>query len=168
MSSPVHSVSEPSVSDLRQLPLTSWGAPHPQALYFAMQRRIVAWMSELVTGLDIIEARRLLSKDPCHALQGQCRSPSHIPKQRYRVTNWTAYDAALRQRGSLTVCSPRKQSQLGGPSPAQPEAVNPAIRPWPSERHFSIRRFKVKRFRAVLPLRCLMSLAGPCFSSGSA
>jgi hypothetical protein len=26
-----------------------------------------------------------------------------IPKQRYRVTNWTGYDAALRQRGSLTV-----------------------------------------------------------------
>jgi hypothetical protein len=27
----------------------------------------------------------------------------HIPKQRHRVTNWSAYDAALRQRGSLTV-----------------------------------------------------------------
>ncbi len=27
----------------------------------------------------------------------------HIPKQRYRVTNSAAYDAALRQRGSLTV-----------------------------------------------------------------
>jgi hypothetical protein len=27
----------------------------------------------------------------------------HIPKQRYRVTNWPEYDAALRQRGSLTV-----------------------------------------------------------------
>ena len=27
----------------------------------------------------------------------------HIPKQRYRVTNWAAYDIALRQRGSLTV-----------------------------------------------------------------
>jgi hypothetical protein len=26
-----------------------------------------------------------------------------IPKQRHRVTNWVAYDAALRQRGSLTV-----------------------------------------------------------------
>jgi Transposase DDE domain len=26
-----------------------------------------------------------------------------IPKQRYRVTNWADYDAALRQRGSLTV-----------------------------------------------------------------
>jgi Transposase DDE domain len=27
----------------------------------------------------------------------------HIPKQRYRVTNWAEYDDALRQRGSLTV-----------------------------------------------------------------
>jgi hypothetical protein len=27
----------------------------------------------------------------------------HIPKQRYRVTNWAEYDAALRQRGTLTI-----------------------------------------------------------------
>ncbi len=27
----------------------------------------------------------------------------HIPKQRHRVTNWAAYDASLRGRGSLTV-----------------------------------------------------------------
>ena len=27
----------------------------------------------------------------------------HIPKQRHRVTNWAAYDIALRQRGSLIV-----------------------------------------------------------------
>jgi hypothetical protein len=27
----------------------------------------------------------------------------HIPQQRDRVTNWSEYDAALRQRGSLTV-----------------------------------------------------------------
>ncbi len=27
----------------------------------------------------------------------------HIPRQRDRVTNWSEYDAALRQRGSLTV-----------------------------------------------------------------
>src|SRR6201998_4900927 len=27
----------------------------------------------------------------------------HIPKQQHRVTNWSEYDAALRQRGSLTV-----------------------------------------------------------------
>jgi hypothetical protein len=26
-----------------------------------------------------------------------------IPKQRHRVTNWAEYDAALRERGSLTV-----------------------------------------------------------------
>src|SRR3954466_3214317 len=27
----------------------------------------------------------------------------HIPKQRHRVTNWAAYDAALCARGSLTI-----------------------------------------------------------------
>ncbi len=27
----------------------------------------------------------------------------HIPRQRRQVTNWPAYDASLRQRGSLTV-----------------------------------------------------------------
>ena len=27
----------------------------------------------------------------------------HIPKQKRKVTNWAAYDAGLRQRGSLTV-----------------------------------------------------------------
>src|SRR3569833_2634694 len=27
----------------------------------------------------------------------------HIPRQRHRVTNWAAYEAALRQRGSLTM-----------------------------------------------------------------
>ena len=26
-----------------------------------------------------------------------------IPRQRHRVTNWAAYEAGLRQRGSLTV-----------------------------------------------------------------
>jgi len=30
-------------------------------------------------------------------------SRHHIPKQARRVTNWAAYDASLRQRGSLTV-----------------------------------------------------------------
>jgi hypothetical protein len=27
----------------------------------------------------------------------------HIPKQRHKVTNWAAYNNALRQRGRLTV-----------------------------------------------------------------
>jgi hypothetical protein len=39
----------------------------------------------------------------CRAVQSQCHSPSSYPKQRHRVTNWSEYDAALRQRGSLTV-----------------------------------------------------------------
>ena len=35
--------------------------------------------------------------------KAKAASRHHIPKQRYRVTNWAEYDAALRQRGSLTV-----------------------------------------------------------------
>src|SRR4051794_25607023 len=34
-------------------------------------------------------------------LNQDCRH--HIPRQRHRVTNWAEYEAALRQRGSLTV-----------------------------------------------------------------
>ena len=29
----------------------------------------------------------------------------HIPRQKHKVTNWPAYDASLRQRGSLTAPS---------------------------------------------------------------
>ena len=31
----------------------------------------------------------------------ECRQ--HIPRQKHRVTNWREYDAALRNRGSLTI-----------------------------------------------------------------
>ena len=31
------------------------------------------------------------------------RGRRHIPRQKYRVTNWRDYDAALRNRGSLTI-----------------------------------------------------------------
>src|SRR5712671_4775999 len=55
-------------------------------------------------GVDGIEGR--LTPDPGQSAvpfkaNRDCRH--HIPKQRHRVTNWAAYDSALRQRGSLTV-----------------------------------------------------------------
>ena len=31
------------------------------------------------------------------------RNAHHVPKQRYRITNWPSYEAGLRNRGSLTV-----------------------------------------------------------------
>jgi len=34
-------------------------------------------------------------------LNQECRH--HIPRQQHKVTNWPAYDASLRHRGSLTV-----------------------------------------------------------------
>jgi hypothetical protein len=40
-----------------------------------------------------------------------------IPKQRRRITNWAEYDAALRQRGSLTPCCTDRadwRRELGG------------------------------------------------------
>ena len=41
---------------------------------------------------------------PCHSKRTTNQDRRHhIPKQRHRVTNWAAYDIALRQRGSLTV-----------------------------------------------------------------
>jgi hypothetical protein len=37
----------------------------------------------------------------------------HIPKQRYQLTNWAAYDAGLRARGSLTVLCGRPEHGNG-------------------------------------------------------
>ena len=53
----------------------------------------------------------------------------HIPKQQDRVTNWSEYDAALRQRGSLTVWF-SEEAIAAWPSHARHGAVNRAIRPW--------------------------------------
>jgi hypothetical protein len=58
----------------------------------------------------------------------------HIPKQQYRVTNWAEYDAALRQRGSLTVWFTEEAIAAWNAEPRRPEAVNLAIRFWPSKR----------------------------------
>ena len=33
----------------------------------------------------------------------------HIPRQKHKVTNWPAYEAGLRQRGSLTVLCGRPE-----------------------------------------------------------
>ena len=42
-------------------------------------------------------------KIPAMPFKANAARRHRIPKQRYRVTNWAEYDAALRQRGSLTV-----------------------------------------------------------------
>jgi len=39
----------------------------------------------------------------CRAFKANAERRHRIPKQRHRATNSAAYDAALRQRGSLTV-----------------------------------------------------------------
>ena len=45
----------------------------------------------------------------------------HIPRQRRKVTNWPAYDASLRQRGSLTVWfTDEAVDSVGGRAPHDP------------------------------------------------
>jgi hypothetical protein len=41
--------------------------------------------------------------DPTMPFKANAVRRHHIPKQKRKVTNWAAYDASLRQRGSLTV-----------------------------------------------------------------
>src|SRR3954452_14230521 len=43
------------------------------------------------------------SRTPAVPFKAKAAYRHHIPKQRYRVTNWAEYDAGLRARGSLTV-----------------------------------------------------------------
>src|ERR687889_407752 len=43
------------------------------------------------------------SVTPAVPFKAKAACRRHIPKQRHRVTNWAAYDAGLRARGSLTV-----------------------------------------------------------------
>jgi hypothetical protein len=46
---------------------------------------------------------RFLIRDPTMPFKANVTVRHHIPKQKRKVTNWAAYDAGLRQRGSLTV-----------------------------------------------------------------
>jgi hypothetical protein len=55
-----------------------------------------------------------------------------IPKQRHRVTNWRAYDASLRQRGSLTVWFTDEAIAGWRAAPRTTPGGQPGIRPWPS------------------------------------
>jgi DDE family transposase len=56
----------------------------------------------------------------------------HIPEQRHRVTNWSEYDAALRQRGSLTAWFTEEaiagwQAERRTTRGGQPSCSDPAI-----------------------------------------
>jgi hypothetical protein len=58
----------------------------------------------------------------------------HIPKQRHRVTNWSEYDAALRQRGSLTLWFSDEAIAAWRAEPRTTRGVvSRTIRPWQSE-----------------------------------
>ncbi|MBV8578105.1 MAG: hypothetical protein JOZ58_24120 [Acetobacteraceae bacterium] len=57
----------------------------------------------------------------------------HIPKQKHKITNWSAYDAALRQRSSLTVWFSNKVIAAWRLRHA-PHVVGGPPQPWRSQR----------------------------------
>jgi hypothetical protein len=62
--------------------------------------RITGWCREV--GWDRT-ATPVLIWAPTMPFKANAARRHHIPKQKRKVTNWAAYDASLRQRGSLTV-----------------------------------------------------------------
>src|SRR5258705_11722800 len=69
----------------------------------------------------------------------------HIPKQRHRVTNWAAYDIALRQRGSLTVWFTEAAIAAGQAEPRTTRGGQP--------------RYSALAITAALTLRAVFRLA---------
>jgi hypothetical protein len=55
-----------------------------------------------------------------------------IPRQQHKLTNWPAYDAGLRQRGSVTVLFSEEAIAAWARSRARREVVSPGIRHWRS------------------------------------
>jgi Transposase DDE domain len=52
----------------------------------------------LTVNVPVVGARRLVMPFKFHR-----NGRHHIPRQKFRVTNWRDYEAALRNRGSLTI-----------------------------------------------------------------
>src|SRR4051812_35554245 len=71
----------------------------------APQPHLVAWIGRLASGAGRRRkaAPSLTLGIPAVPFKAKAACRRHIPKQQHRVTNWAAYDAALRQRGSLIV-----------------------------------------------------------------
>src|SRR3954462_5790965 len=53
----------------------------------------------------------------------------HIPRQKHKVTNWPAYEAGLRQRGSLTVWFTDEAVAAGAAAPRQTRGGQPSYSP---------------------------------------
>jgi hypothetical protein len=64
---------------------------------------VVAWIGGWWPGSVAIGRHPCSDPDPTMPFKANAARRHHIPKQKRKVTNWSAYDASLRQRGSLTV-----------------------------------------------------------------
>src|SRR3954454_18044471 len=83
-----------------------------------------------VSSRPIHDPRELLVPFKSHAA-----GRHHIPKQRYRVTNWAEYDASLRQRGSLTVWFSDDAIAAWRAAPRTTRGGQPWYSPLPGDHH---------------------------------
>src|ERR1700682_3128974 len=60
------------------------------------------WL-RLATEMPSAQGGPIHHRKPAVPFKHHAERRHHIPKPRYRVTNWPEYDAALRRRGSLTI-----------------------------------------------------------------
>ena len=76
------------------------GFSNSSMLEACLRTRPVGWLAGAGSGRRVAP---FLSRGPLVPFKVNQDRRHHIPRQRHKVTNWAEYDAALRQRGSLTV-----------------------------------------------------------------
>jgi len=83
----------------------------------------------------------------------------HIPRQRHRVTNWPAYDASLRQRGSLTVWFTDEAIAAWAAKPRTTRGGQPLSASLTSLRGIAARWYSPLAILTALTLRAVFRLA---------
>ena len=83
----------------------------------------------------------------------------HIPRQQHKVTNWPAYDASLRQRGSLTVWFTDKAIAAWAAEPRTTRGGQPLSASLTSLRGIAARWYSPLAILTALTIRAVFRLA---------
>ena len=124
-----------AASRLEELLAESQPAAHalPERFMTMLRTRMPACCMEVggTVGSATVPAARVLS--PCRTRPIPAAA-IHIPRPKRRMTNWAAYDAALRRRGSLTVWVTDEAIASWRAAPRTTPGASHTTRPWRSRR----------------------------------
>jgi hypothetical protein len=103
------------------------------ALCIAASRPEIAWCTDWSIGAGSGHRRpRPLTRIPTLPFKLNQNRRHHIPRQQHKVTNWLAYEASLRRRGSLTLWFTDEAIAAWAAEPRTTRAVSPGTRCWRS------------------------------------